>query len=53
MSPDDIDNVVLNLFDLLVFKLGATLDDNDDYAAIYDHLHKALDPFVTRDRNYN
>lgn len=53
MSPDDIDTIVVNLYDLLVLKLGAALDDDDDYMVIYDHLHNALDPFVTRDRNYN
>ena len=52
MSPDDIDTIVLNLYDLLVLGLRAALDD-DDYVVIYDHLHNALDPFVTRDRNYN
>lgn len=53
MSPDDIDTIVLNLYNMLVRKLGAELDDDDDYVAIHDHLHDALYPFVTRDRNYN
>lgn len=52
MSPDDIDEVALAVFDLLV-ELGHELDENDDWDKIYDLLHDKLDKFCTRDRNYN
>lgn len=53
MSPDDIDSIVLALHDFLVRDLGCVLDENDDYSALSDFMHDALEKFVTRDRNYN
>jgi hypothetical protein len=53
MSPDDIDSIVLDLYDLLVKDLGCPLDEDDDYAQLSDFMHEALEKFVTRDRNYN
>lgn len=53
MSPDDIDTVVLKLHDFLTGALGCALDDDDDYTALADFMHDALDDFITRDRNYN
>lgn len=53
MSPDDIDTVVLKLHDFLWKRLGCALDEDDDYEALQDFMYDALDPFVTRDRNYN
>lgn len=53
MSPDDIDRIALGLFDLLTDDLGKTLDEDDDWAAIHTFLVDNLDPFCTRDRNYN
>lgn len=53
MSPDDIDRVALGLFDVLVNDLGAELDENDDFVAILNYLQDALEPYVTRERNYN
>ena len=53
MSPDDIDNLVLKLHDFLVFQLGCQLDENDDYVDLQDFMQDVLDPFVTKDRNYN
>ena len=53
MSPDDIDSVVLGLFDFLVRDLGCDLGEDEDYEALKDHMYDALDKFVTRDRNYN
>lgn len=53
MSPDDIDNLVLKLHDFLVLQLGCQLDENDDYVDLQDFMYDVLDPFVTKDRNYN
>ncbi len=53
MSPDDIDSLVVDLSDFLVDSLGCVIDENDDYEALSDFMHKALEAFVTRDRNYN
>lgn len=53
MSPDDIDTVVLKLHDFLVGPLGCQLDENDDYADLANFMHDQLEPFVSRDRNYN
>ena len=53
MSPDDIDSVVLKLHDFLCKRLGCALDEDNDYEALQDFMYDALDPFVTRDRNYN
>ncbi len=53
MSPDDIDTVVLDLHSFLHYQLGLHIDENDDYEMLSDFMHKALDSFVTRERNYN
>lgn len=53
MSPDDIDTVVLKLHDFLVNHLGCMLDENEDYGDLYDFMHDVLDPFCSKDRNYN
>jgi len=51
MSPDDIDVITLAVFDLLA-SLGYDQED-EDYDHLRDLLHAKLDPFVTRERNYN
>lgn len=53
MSPDDIDNIVLNLFEFLVVGLGCVLDEDEDFGMISNFMHNAFDDFCTRDRNYN
>lgn len=53
MSPDDIDSVVLKLHNFLVAQLGYALDDDGDYDDLSKFMHDVLDPYVTRDRNYN
>jgi hypothetical protein len=52
MSPDDIDSVVLELYDYLI-SIGCTLNEDDQYDALSAFMHDTLDKFVTRDRNYN
>jgi hypothetical protein len=52
MSPDDIDDIALAVFDLLTLDLGFNLTD-DHYDPLTDLLHDKLEPFVTRERNYN
>lgn len=52
MSPDDIDDIALAVFDLLTV-LGYDLGDDDDYDQLSSLLHDKLEPFVTRERNYN
>jgi len=53
MTHDDIDYLVLDLHNFLFTNLGAAIDEDDDYIALSNFLHKKLDKFVTRDRNYN
>ena len=53
MSPDDIDHIALAVFDLLVDDLNCNLDEDGDWDQILNLLHRKLEPFVTRDRNYN
>ena len=52
MSPDNIDSLALDVYDLLV-GMGFTLDENDQWDQLKDLLHSKLELFVTRDRNYN
>lgn len=52
MSPDNIDDIALDVFDLLTLDLGCDLGD-DDWDQIKNLLHAKLEPFVTRERNYN
>jgi hypothetical protein len=49
VSPDDIDSAQAILLDELV----CDLDEDDDYSDLSNFMHKALDDFITRDRNYN
>ena len=53
MSPDDIDSLVVHLSDFLVKDLGCAIDENEDFEALLDFMHNALEPYVKRDRNYN
>lgn len=53
MSPDDIDSITVKLHDFLVQELGAALDEDEDFEALADFMQDTLDPFITRDRNYN
>jgi hypothetical protein len=54
MSPDDIDSLTLALHDFLVSDMmGLKLDEDADYDTLRDFLYKQLEPFITRDRNYN
>jgi hypothetical protein len=52
MSPDDIDEIALAVFDLFV-DMGYSPDENDEWDQLKDLLYNKLDPFITRDRNYN
>jgi hypothetical protein len=52
MSPDDIDRLTLNVFDLLA-DLGYELEENDEWDQLKNLLYDKLEPFVTRERNYN
>ena len=52
MSPDDIDRLALDVFDLLV-DLGCVLDENDDWDQLKNLLYDRLEPFCMKDRNYN
>ena len=52
MSPDNIDSLALDVYDLLV-GMGFILDENDQWDQLKDLLQDKLEPFVTRDRNYN
>lgn len=53
MSPDDIDRIALAVFDLLVTDLGCDLGEDEDWEQLKDLLYDKLEPFVTRERNYN
>lgn len=52
MSPDDIDDIALAVFDLLTIDLGYNLGD-DELDQLTELLYDKLEPFVTRERNYN
>jgi hypothetical protein len=52
MSPDNIDDIALAVFDLLTLDLGCDLGEND-WDQLKDLLHDRLEPFVTRERNHN
>lgn len=52
MSPDDIDRIALGVFELLG-DMGRALDEDDEWTQLHEFLCEKLDPFVTRDRNYN
>ena len=53
MSPDDIDSLAVDLYDFLVNVMGLDLNEDADYEALLSLLYDKLDPFITRDRNYN
>jgi hypothetical protein len=53
MSPDDIDNLTLNLHNFLVQQFNFPLDDEQDYVDLCEFLHDHLEKFCTRERNYN
>jgi len=53
MSPDDIDRIALGLHDLLVLDLGCDLSEQEDWDVLLEHMHKVLEPYVTRERNFN
>lgn len=52
MSPDDIDHLALAVFDLFV-DIGYSLDENDEWDQLKALLYGKLEPFCTKDRNYN
>jgi hypothetical protein len=53
MNPDDVDNLATDLHNFLVDDMGLDLNDDGDFNAILSLLYNKLDPFITRDRNYN
>lgn len=53
MSPDDIDTLAVDLYDFLVNVMGLDLNEDADYEALLSLLYDKIDPFITRDRNYN
>lgn len=52
MSPDDIDDITLAVFDLFV-DMGYDLDEDGEWDQLKDLLYDKLEPFCTRDRSYN
>lgn len=53
MSPDDIDKITLELSEKLGPVFGIDFDIDSNYNILHAAVDKILDPFVTRDRNYN
>ena len=53
MSPDDVDDVTFDLYNLLVKQLGCDLGEDADYETLKYFMLDAFQPFYTRDRNYN
>jgi hypothetical protein len=53
MNHDVIDSIAIDLQDFLVGDMGLDLNDDGDFNALLSFLYDKLDPFVTRDRNYN
>ena len=52
MDEDDIDSVNLRLNVFLEDSLGVSLND-EEYDLLRDFLYDQLDPFLTKERNYN
>ena len=53
MSPDNIEDISLQLYDFLVNSLGCDLNEDQDYVDLNEFMLEAFDKFCTRDRNYN
>ena len=53
MSPDDIDSFSLALHDWLIDQLGYPLDENEDYDSLSAFVMSHLEPFETKERNFN
>ncbi len=52
MDEDTIINLTLELHDFLV-QLGRVPNEDEDYDALSDFMMTKLDPFITKERNYN
>ena len=53
MNHDGIDSLAVDLHNFLVDDMGLDLNDDSDFNAMLSLLYNKLDPFITRDRNYN
>jgi hypothetical protein len=53
MSIDDINTFSLALHDWLIDQLGYPLDENEDYDSLSAFVMSHLEPFETKERNYN
>jgi hypothetical protein len=53
LNHDDIDSLAVDLYNFLVDDMGLELGDDDDFNAMLSLLYNKLDPFITRNRNFN
>ena len=59
MSPDDFDTFVYQLSEFLnrilppEKHMGSFFDTDDNYLPLQDFVQERLEPFMTKDRNYN
>jgi hypothetical protein len=53
MSPDNVDNLVVAVVELIESWPKGWADDDRLYSEFYDLVHAKLEPFITKDRNYN
>lgn len=53
MSPDNVDNLVVAIVDLIESWPKGWPDDDELYGNFCDLVHDKLEPFITKDRNYN
>jgi hypothetical protein len=52
MTEDDVTKLALDLHDFLE-QLGRVPNECEDYDALSDFMMTKLDPFITKERNYN
>ena len=52
MSIDDINDFSLNLYEFMYKSLGIMFED-EEYDILYNFILNELDPFITKERNYN
>jgi hypothetical protein len=53
VSPDTIDSLSVSIIDLIESWPKGWADDDELHQQFMDLLHRELEPFCTRDRNYN
>lgn len=53
MSPDDVDSIVLKLSDKLDAAFDIDFYNDTHYEILRTIVENVMEPYITRDRNYN